>query len=111
MKNFDSSALISRMKLIEYPSYSATRSVTNSCLLLIRSGNFASSVISQIKVLKNLDLVLFIVMPPFEEGGAYCVAHVGRSVCRSVGMSGALNLVQLINPERFAPEASNLVGR
>ena len=56
---------------------------------------------------------------PFEEGGAYCVAHVGRSVgmsvCRSVGMSVgmsvALNLVQLITPERFAPEASNLVGR
>ena len=38
MKNFDSSALISRMKLIEYPSYRATRPVSNSCLLLIRSG-------------------------------------------------------------------------
>ena len=50
-------------------------------------------------------------MPPFEEGGAYCVAHVGRSVCRSVGMSVALNLVQLITQQRFAPEASNLVGR
>ena len=43
-----------------------------------------------------------IFMPPFE-GGAYCVAHVGRSV--------SLNLVQLITQERFAPEASNLVGR
>ena len=52
-----------------------------------------------------------IFMPPFEEGGAYCVAHVGRYVGRSVGMSVALNLVQLITPERFAPEASNLVGR
>ena len=41
-------------------------------------------------------------MPSFEEGGAYCVAHVGLLV--------ALNLVQLITPERFAPEASNLVG-
>ena len=54
-------------------------------------------------------------MPPFEEGGAYCVAHVvryvGRSVCRSVGMSVSLNLVQLITQERFAPEASNMVGR
>ena len=58
-------------------------------------------------------------MPPFEEGGAYCVAHVGRYVGmsvgryvgRSVGMSVALNLVQLITQERFAPEASNLVGR
>ena len=57
-------------------------------------------------------------MPPFEEGGAYCVAHViryvGQSVCRSasmsVGMSVSLNLVQLITQERFAPEASNLVG-
>ena len=26
-------------------------------------------------------------MPPFEEGGAYCVAHVGRYVGRSVSMS------------------------
>ena len=54
-------------------------------------------------------------MSPFEEGGAYCVAHVGRYVGRSVGMSVgmsvALNLVQLITPERFAPEASNLAGR
>ena len=48
---------------------------------------------------------------PFEEGGAYCVAHVGRYVGRSVGMSVSLHLVQLITPERFAPEASNLVGR
>ena len=54
-------------------------------------------------------------MPPFEKGGAYCVASVGRyvgmSVGRYVGMSVALNLVQLITQERFAPEASNLVGR
>ena len=50
-------------------------------------------------------------MPPFEKGGAYCVAPVSRSVCRSVGMSVALNLVQLITQEGFAPEASNLVGR
>ena len=52
-----------------------------------------------------------IFMPPFEKGGAYCVAPVGRSVCRSVGMSVALNLVQLITQEGFVPEASNLVGR
>ena len=38
IKKFDSSALISRMKLTEYPSYSAARPVTNSCPLLIRSG-------------------------------------------------------------------------
>ena len=55
--------------------------------------------------------------PPFEKGGADCFAHVGRSVCRSVGMyvavgmSVSLNLVQLITQERLAPEASNLVGR
>ena len=49
--------------------------------------------------------------PPFEKGGAYCVSHVGRSVCRSVSMSVSLNLVQLITQEGFAPEASNLVGR
>ena len=54
-------------------------------------------------------------MPPFEKGGAYCVAHVGPSVGLSigpsVGMSVSLNLVQLITQEGFAPEASNLVGR
>ena len=48
-----------------------------------------------------------IFMPPFEEGGAYCVAHVGRYV----GMSVSLNIVQLITQQRFAPEASNLVRR
>ena len=54
-------------------------------------------------------------MPPFEKGGAYCFAHVGRyvgrSVCLSVGMSVSLNLVQLITQKHFAPEASDLVGR
>ena len=43
---------------------------------------------------------------PFEEGGAYCFAHVRLSVSLSVGMSVSLNLVQLITQERFAPEAS-----
>ena len=32
-------------------------------------------------------------MPPFEKGGHIAL---GRSVCRSVGMSVALHLVQLI---------------
>ena len=54
-------------------------------------------------------------MPPLEKGRAYCFAPVGRLVGRSVGlyvgMSVSLNLVQLITQERFAPEASNLVGR
>ena len=27
-----------------------------------------------------------VIMPPFEEGGAYCVAHVGRYVRRYVGI-------------------------
>ena len=52
-----------------------------------------------------------IFMPPFEKGGAYCFAHVGRYVGRWVGMSVSLNLVQLITQESFAPEASKLVGR
>ena len=47
-------------------------------------------------------------MPPFEKGG-HIALHL--SVGMSVGMSVALNLVQLITQERFAPEASNLVGR
>ena len=46
------------------------------------------------------------VYAPFEEGVAYCFAHVGPSV----GMSVSLNLVQLITPEHSVPEASNLVG-
>ena len=55
-------------------------------------------------------------MPPFEKGGHIALhlsvgMSVGRYVGRSVGMSVALNLVQLITQERFAPEASNLVGR
>ena len=43
--------------------------------------------------------------------GRYVGMSVGMSVGRSVSMSVALNLVQLITQERFAPEASNLVGR
>ena len=51
-------------------------------------------------------------MPPFEKGGHIALhLSVGMSVGRYVGMSVALNLVQLITQERFAPEASNLVGR
>ena len=52
-----------------------------------------------------------IFMSPLKKEGAYCVAHVGRSVVPSVGMSVSLNLVQLITQDGFAPEASNLVGR
>ena len=41
--------------------------------------------------------------PPLKKEG-----HIALHM--SVGMSVALNLVQLITQERFAPEASNLVG-
>ena len=47
-------------------------------------------------------------MPPFEKGG-HIALHL--SVGMYVGMSVALNLVQLITQERFASEAWNLVGR
>ena len=47
-----------------------------------------------------------IVLHPFEEGGAYRFAHVGRSVC----MSESLNLVKLITKECFASEALSLEG-
>ena len=52
-------------------------------------------------------------MPPFEKGGAYCSLKKEGQIAlhMSVGMSVALNLVQLITQERFAPDASNLVGR
>ena len=49
--------------------------------------------------------------PLIKEGHIALHMSVGMSVGRSVGMSVALNLVQLITQERFAPEASNLVGR
>ena len=42
--------------------------------------------------------------PPLKKEG-----HIALHL--SVGMSVALNLVQLITQEGFAPEASNLVGR
>ena len=61
----------------------------------------------------HLELLLSVYLcPPLKKEG-YIALHlsVGRSVCRSVGMSVALNLVQLITQEGFAPEASNLVGR
>ena len=47
-----------------------------------------------------------------KEGILRCTCPPVRpSVCLWVGMSVSLNLVQLITQERFAPEASNLVGR
>ena len=49
-------------------------------------------------------------MPPFEKGGAILCCTC-RSIGMSVGMSVGLKLVQLINQEGFALEASNLVGR
>ena len=39
------------------------------------------------------------------------IANVGQLICRLVGISVTLNLVQLITQEHFASEASNLVGR
>ena len=52
------------------------------------------------------------IMPPFEKGGHIALhLSVGWLVGLYVGMSVSLNLVQLITQERFAPEASNLVGR
>ena len=51
-------------------------------------------------------------MPPSKKEGHIALhISVGRSVHRdSVCMSVSLNLVQLITQERFAQEASNLVG-
>ena len=55
---------------------------------------------------------VYIFMPPLKKEGHIALhLSVGRSVCRSVGMSVALNLVQLITQEGFATEAANLVGR
>ena len=57
-----------------------------------------------------------IFMPPLKKEGHIALhmsvgMSVGRYVGMSVGMSVSLNLVQLITQQRFAPEASNLVGR
>ena len=49
-------------------------------------------------------LKIDIFMPPSKKEG-----HIALHM--SVGMSVSLNIVQLINQERFALEASNLVGR
>ena len=69
-------------------------------------------------LLELFDISLFIIFettflcPPSKKEGQMALhMSVGRYVGRYVGMSGALNLVQLISPERFAPEASNLEGR
>ena len=51
---------------------------------------------------------MFIMPSLKKEGILHCTCP---SVCLSVGMSVSLNLVQLITQERFAREASNLVGR
>ena len=53
----------------------------------------------------------FLCPPSKKEGHIELNMSVGMSVCRWVGMSVALNLVQLITQERFAQETSNLVGR
>ena len=60
---------------------------------------------------KLIELFLVDFYAPFEQGGAYCFAHVGRYVGQMVGMSVSLNLVQLITQEYCAQLASNLVGR
>ena len=44
----------------------------------------------------SMFIPVMVILPPFENGGAYCFAPVGRYVGMYVGMSVALNLVQLI---------------
>ena len=63
-----------------------------------------------------LACVLFMPPPPLKKEGHIALhmlvgMSVGRYVGRSVGMSVSHKLVQLITQERFAPEASDLVGR
>ena len=53
----------------------------------------------------------FLCPPSKKEGHIALHISVGRLVCMMVCMSVSLNLVQLITQERFAQEASNLVGR
>ena len=78
---------------------------------LVKSSDFLSD---DHDILHTRKSYLYLCPPSKKEG--HIALHmsvgmsVGRSVCRSIGMSVALNLVQLITPERFAPEASNFVG-
>ena len=60
---------------------------------------------------KTIHTTIFLCPPLKKEGHIALHMSVGMSVGRSVGMSVSLNLVQLITQERFAPEASNLLGR
>ena len=60
-------------------------------------------VIRDLMGLASPEQLLFLCAPSKKEG------HIALHM--SVGMSVSLNLVQLITQERFAPEASNLVGR
>ena len=57
-------------------------------------------------------LITLLILSPqhthtFQEGGAYCLAHVSPYVSRS----STLYVHEKISQECFAPEASNLVGR
>ena len=56
-------------------------------LLLHRTGIPCNRIKISSSVKENSTTVLYgrIFMPPFEKGGAYCFAHVGRSVGMSVG--------------------------
>ena len=71
--------------------------------------------ISRGGLLENIDLfVTFDIYAPLRRrrGILRCTCRsVCRYVGRYVGMSVSLNLVQLITQERFAPEATNVVGR
>ena len=63
-----------------------------------------------------VSVIYFYIYAPFEKGGHIALnipvrLSVGRSVPRSVSMSVSLNIVQLITQERFASDASNLIGR
>ena len=51
-----------------------------------------------------IDIDKYLCRPPFEKGG-----HIALHM--SVDMSVSLNLVLLVTQERFAPLASNLIGR
>ena len=66
--------------------------------------NTISSVLgTEFKIVTRHDIRINSIYAPLWKRRAYCFAPAGRYVGRSVGMSVALHLVQLITKERFAP--------
>ena len=68
--------------LARHLDHLAIEAVDYLCFKLIQYSEMTGYVWGVSKHVAIQYIKLIIVMPPFEKGGAYCVAPVGRSVCR-----------------------------